>query len=395
MIPFSTSNEPELIVRRHAILINMEIKAIVLRDKVLVIIPEGSEGIIERVTKILCRSDPDDIDYEGRDVAPGNESAGDWLTTLGADGLSPGPKEVGIAEKLAGSMSSDSLNSGALKSQAAKDSSAVASRASTSDSTEIDNVDTSADDESEWEEINKREWIDLPFELRCLDAVLTCVSQILSEDTLELQQAAHRYIERAIRKNQTSKDDPLTILRAVKDAAREMSSRVKGFVQSITRTLGDYEDMALMNLSRLLTNPELFIQPVPLAVLEEESDEPELILEAYLQVGLSLANSLELISGQVDSGSELVHQNLDSVRNKILFANMMISVFSLLVGTASLVGSFFGMNLINHLEYDPKAFYDVTFGTIGAVTALFLFIITVLYKTGTVPLPGLGRTMDN
>jgi magnesium transporter len=41
-----------------------------------------------------------------------------------------------------------------------------------------------------------------------------------------------------------------------------------------------------MNLSRLLTHPERFLQPVPEEILREESDEPELILE----VGTGKAN---------------------------------------------------------------------------------------------------------
>ena len=42
-----------------------------------------------------------------------------------------------------------------------------------------------------------------------------------------------------------------------------------------------------MNLSRIVTHPERCIQPVPQEILNEESNEPELILEAYLQQSLS------------------------------------------------------------------------------------------------------------
>lgn len=87
------------------------------------------------------------------------------------------------------------------------------------------------DDDYEWEEMEGQEWIDLPFELKCLDAVLNCVCEILSEDTYELQQASLGYIQRIVNPNVGIGDDPLTIIRAVKDAVREMSSRVKGFVQ--------------------------------------------------------------------------------------------------------------------------------------------------------------------
>jgi hypothetical protein len=45
-----------------------------------------------------------------------------------------------------------------------------------------------------------------------------------------------------------------------------------------------------MNLSRMVSHPERFIQPVPQRVLDEESDEPELILDANLQIALTLLN---------------------------------------------------------------------------------------------------------
>jgi magnesium transporter len=247
---------------------------------------------------------------------------------------------------------------------------------------------SSDEDDDEWDEMQKRDWIDLPFELRCVDAVLQSVGELLAEDTLELQEVASSYIERLCKAKGLA-DDPLTIIRVVKDAVREMSSRVKGFVESLERTLDEDEDMALMNLSRLLTNPERFIQPVSPAVLEEESDEPELILEAHLQVGLSLTNALDLIQGQIDTAAELVDQQLDAMRNRILFANMILTVVAVCLTSASLVGSLLGMNLLNYLEEDPTAFRQVVSGTLGGTVFLGLLILVVLYLTGTVPHMGI------
>jgi len=75
-----------------------------------------------------------------------------------------------------------------------------------------------------------------------------------------------------------------------------MEGRVQGFVKALNQTLDDEEDMALMNLSRLISNPERVIQPVPQEVQDEESDKPELILEVYLQQALSEVNALELLT---------------------------------------------------------------------------------------------------
>jgi magnesium transporter len=101
--------------------------------------------------------------------------------------------------------------------------------------------------------------------------------------------------------------------------------------------------MALMNLSRLLTHPDRFVQPVPQATLEEESDEPELILEAHLQRGHTLTNALSLVQGQINSTEDFAVRKSDTIRNRLLYINMVVSVVSLSVGLGSFIGSMYGM----------------------------------------------------
>ncbi len=45
--PFSTSNEPELIVRRHVMLLNFDpLRAIILRDRLLTLVPDGADSLL-------------------------------------------------------------------------------------------------------------------------------------------------------------------------------------------------------------------------------------------------------------------------------------------------------------------------------------------------------------
>ena len=154
------------------------------------------------------------------------------------------------------------------------------------------------------------------------------------------------------------------------------------------------EDMALMNLSRLITHPENFIQPVSPEVLENESDEPELILESHLQHGYSLMNTLELIQGKVESASDLWEQRLDATRNKILLANMLLTTGSMCLTAMSVVGSFLGMNIGIPGEGQDGYFMPVVVGSVGGSTLLGLFILAALILTGTIqrtPPFGAGR----
>jgi hypothetical protein len=394
--PFSASNEPELIVRRHVILLNFDpLRAIILRDRLLVLVPDGADSLLVNLERRV-RGGSTEVENSifGNDSKPNsNADIGGTDHSSGSNSIPNGKdshKMVNIVTKILRkgtsllSSKTDTVDSNPLVTSLKN--SVQSSEHSTEEGEGDDQFsEGNDDDDGEWEEMAGKEWIDLPFELQCVDAVLHVVSGILSEDTSELQDAALNYIQRLLTDNGGMGDDPLTMIRAIKDAIREMRSRVKGFVKSITRILDEDEDMALMNLSRLLTHPEKFIQPVPQQVLEEESDEPELILEAYLQITFTLENALDLIQGQIDTASELVDQKLDAVRNRILYANMVISVLSLCVASASLVGSIFGMNLTNGLETDRDAFKQVTATTISGSIVLGFLIIAVLVYSGTIP----------
>lgn len=408
--PFSASNEPELIVRRHAMLLNFDpLRAIILRDRLLVLVPEGADSLLMILEQRVRGGMDTDMAFFG---TPTPSEVGS------TEHDEPVPKKsifTSAAKSLIGKVIKKSGSSGTLDTdssfQALKESlptgtkkveksSKTSAKSTMPKSSLTENVpepvlDDASDTDSkteffdygaEWEEMKSRDWIDLPFELQCVDAVLHVVGGILSDDTYQLQQLALEYIQDILTDRRGGlSDDPLLIIRHIKDSIREMGSRLKGFVQSVGRVLDEDEDMALMNLSRLLSHPDRFIKPVSPQTLEEESNEPELILEASMQTGLTLTNALHLIQGQIDTASELVDQKLDSVRNKILFANMIISVFSLCVASASMVGSIFGMNLTNGLEFDANAFKQIAVGTVCGAFFMCAFIVAALMYSGTIP----------
>lgn len=369
--PFSASNEPELIVRRHVMLLNFDpLRAIVLRDRLLLLVPNGADSILVQIEQRVRLSTNENsiFDWEGSEESEQNHGSHHSQPDKARPVALKGNKRQ-LGKLLA--------KVPFVKSHNGKDT-------VTTETTFVNaSDDMGLDDDDEWNEIEGREWIHLPFELQCAEAVLHVVSDILTKDTEELKATCDRYMRKVL--EFSLKDDPLSVLRTVKDAVHLMTNRVNAFNHSLNRILSDEEDMALMNLSRLLTHPERFIQPVSQQVLDEESDEPELILESNLQIGLTLLNSLHLLHGQVTNAKELVDQKQDATRNRLLFANMLVSVFSLCTTLASLVGSFFGMNVPNPLERDGDAFYNIAYGSVGAAFALCLFIMAILWFSGTIP----------
>lgn len=407
--PFSSSNEPEIIVRRHVMLLNFDpIRAIILRDRLLVLVPDGTDSLLGSLERKV-RGPNEDIFSERIEYTINRvdeEEDGDEEDEKLLLSLKKPKSRKTIFDKVFKKPKAPSQDGGSIVSSSLQDNSkdkpnsAHGSSAATSEKNSDDNNKASADlkkdnlpeekddvadeEDQEWDEMEGRDWIDLPFELQCLDAVLQCVTELLSDDTMELQEAAKSYIQQVTQPSKSQGgNDPTTIIRAVRDAIQEMTTRVNSFTESVTRCLDEDEDMALMNLSRLLTHPDRFIQPVPPEVLEEESDEPELILEAHLQDALNLANTLELLQGQIDSTSQLIDRELDATRNKILVATVLLTVVTVCFTVSSLVGAIFGMNLNSEIQEKPHVFLIVTFCAIFVPAVLGLLFIYVLIRNGT------------
>ena len=140
-----------------------------------------------------------------------------------------------------------------------------------------------------------------------------------------------------------------------------------------------------MNLSRLLSHPERFLQPVPEEILREESDEPELILEVYLQQALSIVNEMDLLKGQIITTEEQISMQLDAIRNRLLFINTLLSVASLCVAIGSFIGSIFGMNLTNHIEDNDTAFTRVTIGTVVGMVLAWMLLSKFFQVAASLP----------
>ena len=380
------------------------LRAIVLRDRLLVLVPDGADSILISLEKKLKggikeleksvfgedkRMTSSTIGSEASEIG-GSSEAEDTSTKNGDALLQSGDNnqeeddEVEPTTSLSKVAREDEEKSGTSSKLETEGNGEEGSRGTTSTET-VEELDYEG--EEEWDEIENRIYLDLPFELQAVDAVLSCVSSLLSGDASELRHKV--YIAMAALRGDSRKSTPgdhaQEKLRILKDGVGEMEARVQGFVRALNLVLDEDEDMSLMNLSRLITHPERFIQPVSQEILEEESDEPELLLESYMQQSLSVVNTLELLKGQITSTEELVTMKLDAIRNRLLYISTMVSIASLCVATASLVGSIFGMNLLNNLENDANAFAQVLIGTILGSIGLFILISFWAYRSGVLP----------
>ena len=89
--------------------------------------------------------------------------------------------------------------------------------------------------------------------------------------------------------------------------------------------------------------------------------------------------------GEIQTTQEHINQRLDAIRNRLLLANMIISIGSFCVAIGSFVGSIFGMNVTNHMEEDPSAFRQIVIGTCLGMVGMVFFVGLVLWLAGTMP----------
>jgi len=331
------------------------LRTIILRDRLLVLVPAGADKILIEIENRVRGNI-----MEVNNIAPnfGDQS----VKTATTDGDSA-PKGL------------RSVPSGAELSEL--DKTKCKPKESLEKSDDDDDVEF-----CEWDEMDNMKWISVNFELLAVDGILQTVLTLIKDDADSLADEAKR--EMAALRGGNSKTPTHLLqehLRMLKDQITEMALRVNGFVRALNGVLDEDEDMELMNLSRLITNPERFIQPVSREVLEEESDEPELILEAYLQEALSIGNSLEFLKNQVLNTEEQVAMKMDSIRNQLLFINAILTIVTVCLTAASLVGSIFGMNLTNHLEDEDRVFAKVVAGTLVGSFLLFIGLWCYFQRT--------------
>ncbi len=372
------------------------LRAIVLRDRLLVLVPDGADSILIALEKrvrggvemmeklefgegtestpesfgVGLDVDDDDVDVDQTCTGMEKEMEQDLLSVEGDSNLS---------------VANDSDDNDDVARTYTREESMMADDGSNGDLAIFDN---------EWDEFEGGDWIELSFELQSVDAVLSSAVKMLSEESLQLRRTIFEVMaemrgdtgKRGSTVSSVPGDHVQEQLRILKDKVREMEGRVQGFVRAINQILDDEEDMSLMNLSRLISHPERFIQPVPQQILDEESDEPELILEVYLQQALSEVNALELLKGNIINTEELVTLQMDTIRNRLLYINTVVSVFSLCVASASLVGSIFGMNLTNHMESDTETFMQVVTGTLAGSAVMLVSSLWLISKAGVMPM---------
>eukprot|EP00188_Purpureofilum_apyrenoidigerum_P004579 Plantae.Rhodophyta-Purpureofilum_apyrenoidigerum.ctg5275.p1 GENE.Plantae.Rhodophyta-Purpureofilum_apyrenoidigerum.ctg5275~~Plantae.Rhodophyta-Purpureofilum_apyrenoidigerum.ctg5275.p1 ORF type:complete len:420 (-),score=81.29 Plantae.Rhodophyta-Purpureofilum_apyrenoidigerum.ctg5275:218-1477(-) len=175
----------------------------------------------------------------------------------------------------------------------------------------------------------------LPFEFRALEGFLIFVTTTLEVD---FGAVAHTV--------QRSLADPETVLttriledmRLDKQKLSHFLSRAQAVHGVLTDLLEEDEDMANMYLTEKHRNPGVIRNSL-------DHEEAEMLLESYLQIMDDLTNKAKLLDHEIDDSEDVVAIHLDTLRNKLIMLQLLLSVVGLGFTVGGMIAGVFGMNL--------------------------------------------------
>jgi magnesium transporter len=109
----------------------------------------------------------------------------------------------------------------------------------------------------------------------------------------------------------------------------------------------------------------------------------EVLLEAYMQEVHTRGLQADLLEQQIEHAEELVEIRLDAARNRLLTANLVLTLISTALSIMMVVTGVFGMNLPSGLETSPNAFAGTLVASLLASAMVFLAGYTFMVQNTT------------
>ena len=100
---------------------------------------------------------------------------------------------------------------------------------------------------------------------------------------------------------------------------------------------------------------------------------------SYLQGAEAVQTRLELLRLSIDNAEDLFTMKLDIARNRLITADTIFTLLSMIVASGALVAGFFGMNLTQ----GQASFITVVASTLVICVLLSVFIFITLIRSNT------------
>ncbi|KAA8495161.1 Mitochondrial inner membrane magnesium transporter mrs2 [Porphyridium purpureum] len=177
----------------------------------------------------------------------------------------------------------------------------------------------------------------MPFEFQALEGVLMATVMALEHEFEGLEPQFKKMLKEDLSGSRLT-TMRLEQLRFGKNQLNQFLKKAHGFQTALGEVLEEDEDMSNMYLTEKYKAGLKPRNPL-------DHDEVEMLLESYLQVVDDIASRAELLDEAVDDMEELVGLHLDSLRNKLLILDLVLSILSMMITFGGMIAGFFGMNL--------------------------------------------------
>ncbi|KAF8986143.1 magnesium ion transporter [Entomortierella lignicola] len=199
-----------------------------------------------------------------------------------------------------------------------------------------------------------------PFEFRALEAIFLSVVASLHGD----MEILVKYVTKLL-KSVEDEDVNQYKLKEMLQYSKKVSrfeARAMLIRDVYEELLEQDEDLAAMYLTDTMEG-----HPRP----QDQHDEIEILLEAYMKQVEEIINVVSIVKHQMQSTEDYVNVILAAKRNQLLLFELRIALGTLGISSGALVAGLYGMNLQNYLEQDPHAFAIVSAFAVGLGATVF------------------------
>ncbi|KAI0567088.1 Magnesium transporter MRS2-like protein [Gracilaria domingensis] len=183
--------------------------------------------------------------------------------------------------------------------------------------------------------IDSNENVFLPFEFRALEGILLNTCAVLEREFIAVEPQLRQTIGTLPTRVTI---EGLEMLRHLEQRLNHYHSRARKVQQALQAVLDDDEDMADMYLTEKYKNRALRRNPL-------DHDEAEMLLETYLQTVDDVTTKSELLNRAIDHTENLIEIHLDTMQNRLLLVDLIITAITTTISFGTLVTAIFGMNL--------------------------------------------------
>lgn len=163
-------------------------------------------------------------------------------------------------------------------------------------------------------------------------------------------------------------------LRQAKKASFLVQARVQGVRDALANVLADDSELGQLYLSEVFADPTAFDRERP------ECEEVECILESYLAEVDSVISHIKFLTQEIESTEDIMELRLAESRNRLIKADLVISVVTMCFGFGGVVVGGYGMSEAEKAGDEAPWFQRIFYGTFVCMVVMTLTILAMFAK---------------